>query len=544
MVVLETLTKAAVDGAHFAKTMVLAARKEFEAARGRDRIIANWNGTQEGLSFVLDKIASIQDAAHRAQESRTRPDNARPRSAARQYESRQIEQSLQLNILEATALDMRVGLDANAYVGLSLATDVTARGSLYQQLADPVDASVRVHWSLGKEWVDTYNSWNAAFVLTHLKAENGQIAKLFIPSVVCNDQHEQADQWLAARTYSLYLTSHEARHVPVFSSPPGPPNPEYLRRFGESNLASLGVPAASSDEVHWLITSMPGTLSLAVWVDAKSWRIITCFTLWGSTMLLAWGIEIIVALKLSQAKASAHKSLFLTQRHWMLAELCFPLFLSMAFYSRSVFGLPFMVAGLWKLGCPETSSYFVAAHLRNGPDGPISMLQAFGNFLFGIGTVFHHSFVALFIISLVAGAFSVEADPDSLMAITVPLIYQHWAVNLKTVHYAVYVGVLLVLEIWWEFEVFAALPHFRFWHEQRGAWGMLVGHWCYWLGEGLLLLSKRIARVDAAAPSRRRRTTMVRMTEMMQLGRKSLSGLPSESRTSLAVPGSFPTASV
>eukprot|EP00037_Helgoeca_nana_P027536 m.315771 g.315771 ORF g.315771 m.315771 type:complete len:796 (+) comp27530_c0_seq2:121-2508(+) len=569
MVVLETLTKAAVDGAHFAKTMVLAARTEFEAAGGRDHIIANWDGTQEALSFLLDKIGSIEDAAHRAQESRTRPDNARPMSAAaRQYESRQIEQNLQINILEATALDMRVGLDANAYVGLSLATDVTARGSLYQGLADPVDASVRVHWSLGKDWVDTYNSWNAAFVLTHFKPEKGSIAKLFIPSIVCNDQHEQADQWVAARTYSLYLVAHEVRHVPVFSSPPGPPNPEYLRRFGESNLASLGVPAASSDEVHWLITSMPSTLSLAVWVDAKSWRIITCFTLWGSTMLLAWGIEIIAAAKLSEAKASTHEPLLFAQRHWMLAELCFPLFLSIAFYSRSVFGLPFLVAALWKLGCPETSAYFVAAHLRNGPDGPISTLQALGDFLTGIGTVFHHSCATLFVTSLVAGAFSAEADPDSIMAVTVPLVYQHWAVKLKHVNFVVYVGMLLVLEIWWEFEVFAALPHFRFWHEQRGMWGMLVSHWCYWLGEGLLVLSTQILRVETAAKSRRRSTgkfftssacpsTMVRMAEILQLGRESLSGSSSgcrsssvvhgsskAARTPLAVHGSSPSASL
>jgi hypothetical protein len=91
------------------------------------------------------------------------------------------------------------------------------------------------------------------------------------------------------------------------------------------------------------------------------------------------------------------------------------------------------------------------------------------------------------------------------------------------------------------------------WHEQRGMWGMLVSHWCYWLGEGLLVLSTQIVRVETAAKSRRRSTgkfftssacpsTMVRMAEILQLGRESLSGSPSGCRSSLVVHGSSTTA--
>ena len=36
--------------------------------------------------------------------------------------------------------------------------------------------------------------------------------------------------------------------------------------------------------------------------------------------------------------------------------------------------------------------------------------------------------------------------------------------------------------IWWEIEVIVHMDKFRYWHEQRVLWGMLVAHWLYWLG--------------------------------------------------------------
>ena len=45
---------------------------------------------------------------------------------------------------------------------------------------------------------------------------------------------------------------------------------------------------------------------------------------------------------------------FLCQRLFDVAQLLFPLFVAIGLTSRSVFGLPLVVVGLWKMGFPET----------------------------------------------------------------------------------------------------------------------------------------------------------------------------------------------
>ncbi len=54
-------------------------------------------------------------------------------------------------------------------------------------------------------------------------------------------------------------------------------------------------------------------------------------------------------------------------------------------------------------------------------------------------------------------------------------------------NFVVYAGGMLLIEIWWECEMFANLRYLLFFHEQRAAWGILVGHWLYWLS-GILQL--------------------------------------------------------
>jgi hypothetical protein len=180
-----------------------------------------------------------------------------------------------------------------------------------------------------------------------------------------------------------------------------------------------------------MVSTMPSAISPANRIDAGSWPIMVCFTLWGSVMLLAWGTEVMTAMALSKKSIRDDQldSLFLSKEHWMLAGMCFSLFLSIAVYSRSVFGLPFLVAGLWKLGCPDAAASLVAAHLSHGPHGPVSMGWAVGKFMDGIGQVFHHSATAWFICVLITGTFSPELDPVGLNAITIPLIFEHWVVS-------------------------------------------------------------------------------------------------------------------
>ena len=106
-------------------------------------------------------------------------------------------------------------------------------------------------------------------------------------------------------------------------------------------------------------------------------------------------------------------------------------------------------------------------------------MQALGSFMTGLGTVFHHTAAAWCVCGVVSDIMSDSAQP---MAIAYPLVLQHWIVQLKYVNFYAYILLSLVSEIWWEIEMFVHMDLFRFWHEQRCMWGMLVAHWLYWLG--------------------------------------------------------------
>ena len=180
-----------------------------------------------------------------------------------------------------------------------------------------------------------------------------------------------------------------------------------------------------------MVSAMPSAISVAERIDAGAWPIVICFTLWGSVMLMAWGNEVLAAITLAERDDSdgQQKSMWLSQGHWKFAGMSFSLMLSIAVFSRSVFGLPFLVAGLWKFCCPDAASSLVAAHLKHGPNGPVSTGWAVAKFMDGIGQVFHHSATAWFVCVLITGTFSPELDPVGLNAISIPLIFQHWMVS-------------------------------------------------------------------------------------------------------------------
>ena len=136
---------------------------------------------------------------------------------------------------------------------------------------------------------------------------------------------------------------------------------------------------------------------------------------------------------------------------------------------------------------PETVTALVAGHLAEAGGEPVSHLAALGSFMSGLGTVFHHTATAWYVCDVVAGISSPSADPTGYLAVALPLVLQHWIVQFKYINFYAYVGLLLVTEIWWEVEVVVHIPKFRFWHEQRCLWGMLVAkHWLYWLGHGAI----------------------------------------------------------
>ena len=71
---------------------------------------------------------------------------------------------------------------------------------------------------------------------------------------------------------------------------------------------------------------------------------------------------------------------------WKGAQLLFSLAISVALFSQSPFGLPWAVAGFWKLGFPETFGCFRRA-LRQGRVNQVAVSA----YLNGMGTLIHHA---------------------------------------------------------------------------------------------------------------------------------------------------------
>ncbi|GFH43977.1 hypothetical protein CTEN210_00451 [Chaetoceros tenuissimus] len=115
--------------------------------------------------------------------------------------------SLQLNILEAVKLDISLGRKENALVGIALAADSYV--GEYIQSFELLDR-------LSKEYIDTYISWNFAFIIgSATKASGARIGKLFIPSVSCTSDPHYSKRFLTNRSISLGLALMHIYKSPV-----------------------------------------------------------------------------------------------------------------------------------------------------------------------------------------------------------------------------------------------------------------------------------------------------------------------------------------
>ena len=108
----------------------------------------------------------------------------------------------------------------------------------------------------------------------------------------------------------------------------------------------------------------------------------------------------------------------------------------------NVLGLPFLVLGLWQLGFPET-----IATLRSADTGTLRTT----NFMRGLAVLLHHSVIVWTVCNTTQGLYDL-GRPVWQMAL--PPLIQHWVCLLKPSSVVSFVIVLVVLEIWWEIEVF------------------------------------------------------------------------------------------
>ena len=160
----------------------------------------------------------------------------------------------------------------------------------------------------------------------------------------------------------------------------------------------------------------------------------------------------------------------------------YPLCLVVSVFSRSVFGLPFLVFGLYKGGFPDTLGFLLDA-ARNFERGQYGV--ALPHYLNGIGLVLHDAprtarinmGLRVDVLAPRTPRFGRPCSPAQAMtcfavcgwithlfALTRPslaptswLIMQHWFMMLKYYHMSAYIVVELALEVCFEWSLFANL---------------------------------------------------------------------------------------
>ena len=426
--------------------------------------------------------------------------------------------SLAINILEATKVDAELpGGTMNTEVGLALARDA--------QIALPrVDGDRRQITPLGKDYVDAYVAWNLAYVLEFADLE--YVYKLLIPSCACSDDahhapHGHAGLWKGRRVYSLFLMM----RILTAPEPPGAAASGALkdataarRAFGASNYAAadLFAPEACGegsldhlfdkledlarvrDDDHEANPSPTEPLS------RRGFKRYTTGVMWFSTCLAGLGAEIILGpFIVAGISAGTARTL------WVYAQVFFPLALTVAMFGRSVFGLPFLVFGLWKGGFPETVGYLVKAHeYVLLPRLGMSLLEALGNYLNGVGLALHHTMCCFVICGWITGLFALTRPS---IAPCVVLVAQHWWIWIRYHDETVYTVLELALEVMFEWEVIAALEYYcpRYGYDRLArpaAMTMLFAHWLFLLASGCEILAPKKKAPDLRGTLQRQET--------------------------------------
>ena len=217
------------------------------------------------------------------------------------------------------------------------------------------------------------------------------------------------------------------------------------------------------------------------WLSDMGFLRYSTLVLWLIVCVTGLGLEMVLGepmVKSLMAKGNQSN----TMQLWKGAQLFFSLAISVPIFSQSPFGLPWAVVGFWKLGFPETIGCFRRAlRLATAPKKKLFM-SALAAWRDGMGSLIHHCSGA-YLVVCVATHFC-PLDRRAL-AVSLPLVGQHLFVLLKYWSVPLYCLAELVLEVIFEWEVFANLGDFSFENGYdssiRGtALSMTFAHWCYW----------------------------------------------------------------
>ena len=266
-----------------------------------------------------------------------------------------------------------------------------------------------------------------------------------------------------------------------------------------ANTATLGVPPAASpvrdhraptlpsppprEQVPWYTANPQQRNSPTAWLTDEGFLRYATITIWVTNVVTGIGMELVIGEPMIAAIGHSNA----VMQFWKFAQLLFSLFITIALFSQSPFGYPFMVIGFWKLGFPETVGNFRRAFRIGFPDSSSEMhwharLEALGAYLNGMGTFIHHSTGAYLIVCVSTHIMPLDRR---ILACSLPLVMQHIVVLTRYVNTYVYGVIELFIEIWFEWEIFSNLPDIGVANGYdiscRGTCiAMLFAHWCYW----------------------------------------------------------------
>ena len=197
--------------------------------------------------------------------------------------------------------------------------------------------------------------------------------------------------------------------------------------------------------------------------------------LWTTTVISGLGAEAIMGQHIVHRMSGQNAEVL-----WRYAQLLFSLFACIAIFAQSIFGLPFLVFGLWKGGFPETIGHFAHAHHIITHEKKWTT-QATSFYLQGMAVLLHHSSAAFVVVNVYTGLYRLGRP---LLAVVLPLIMQHWFALIKYTSNATHDALCMCFEVMFEMELFGNLGNFTrqagFDRTARGAAiAMVFSHWLF-----------------------------------------------------------------
>ena len=233
------------------------------------------------------------------------------------------------------------------------------------------------------------------------------------------------------------------------------------------------------------LLGIPTNVPLYTWTDREFISYVT-MVLWVTMVLSGLGTEVLVWLMFVRGEWDEDR-----ENLWRLAQFSFPLLTATTVglaNTHNYLALPLLVVTMWKFGFPETVLKLHTALYDKYSSSLVRMVNLFS----GVGTVIHHSAAALYVATVITGLL----PPNRfVMQVTIPLMMQHWFVLLRYNYNLVYIVLVTIVEVWFEWTALTLISYFQKVHWAGGliGCGMLLAHWLYYIAG---VLSLFVAKED------------------------------------------------